>query len=341
MTGGEQRDLTPRQVSTRGLAPHTLATDPLQLLSDAVDGLERTGADPEIAAGARRLLALIRAGYPETLRRSAARLAEEADAPAGTLRRLLADAGFRDYEELRFRADELENQALRSPDQRFVRRLGEQTRGDRPRARLLARLAEREAHNVGMSMRAAIAEGSLEAAAARLVSARNRYVVGERKSYAFAHLLAADLAAVMSHVTLVDGLVSREPDALIDAGDGDVAVVFSLRRYGAVTLRLARLLAASGVAVIAVTDATSSPIAELAEVTLIARTASESFADSPTAVAAICHAIATLAAVRAKGARRRLARREQLSEGLWVPEDGASHDHAPAGNGETMEETAT
>lgn len=304
-----------------------LATEPLQLLTDAVDVLE-AGDERETAAGARRLLALICAGYPETLRRSAARLAADADVPAETLRRLLADAGFRDYDELRFRAEELENRELRSPDQRFARRLGGRAQGERPREQLLARLAEREARNVGASMRAAIADGALETAAARLVSARHRYVVGERKSYAFAHLLAADLSAVMSHVTLVDGLVSREPDVLIDAGEGDVAVVFSLRRYGAVTLRLARLLAASGVGVIAVTDAATSPIAELAEVTLVARTASESFADSPTAVAAACHAIATLAAARAKGARRRLARREQLSEGLWVPEGDAPADGA-------------
>jgi hypothetical protein len=47
-------------------------------------------------------------------------------------------------------------------------------------------------------------------------------------------------------------------------------------------------------------------------------TDSASYADSPTAVAAVVHILATLAAASAKGARRRLARRDVLTARLGV-----------------------
>jgi DNA-binding MurR/RpiR family transcriptional regulator len=312
-----------------------LVTDPLQLLDDAVlAGLGfPDGAAGGDAAAARRLLEEIRAGYPgSVVLRDQAELLAAADVDASVLRALLAAAGFRDYAELQWRATDAENQTLARPDQRFARRLG-----GRPRASLLARLVEHETTNVARTLRAATDDGLLEQAAARLVSARNRYVVGERKSYAFAHLLAADLTAVLNHVTLVDGVVNREPDVLIDAGADDVAVLFSLRRYAATTLRLARRFADRGVGLIAVTDAADSPIAALADLTLVAHTGSESFADSPTAVVASCHALATLAAARAKGARRRLAKREELNADLWTEptQPGARPNDRHDGNGDT------
>jgi DNA-binding MurR/RpiR family transcriptional regulator len=64
--------------------------------------------------------------------------------------------------------------------------------------------------------------------------------------------------------------------------------------------------------VIAVTDSATAPIAAIATETVVVPTSSASYADSPTAVAAVIHLLSTLTIASAKGARRRFAEREQL-----------------------------
>src|SRR5918994_493581 len=61
--------------------------------------------------------------------------------------------------------------------------------------------------------------------------ARRRFIVGSAKSFSYASLLAFDLSAGLSHVTLIDGTVVRGVDVLSDVRSSDVMVAFSLRRY--------------------------------------------------------------------------------------------------------------
>jgi DNA-binding MurR/RpiR family transcriptional regulator len=222
--------------------------------------------------------------------------------------------GSRRYEEARE-----ENQRLATPDQRFGARLGKNTQ-DRPSsaAALQARLIRQDTHTLDEAFDRVSADGSVLAASSAVVAARRRFVVGTGKAFAYASLLAIDLSNGLSHVTLVDGTLVRHLDILTDVRDTDVLVAFSFRRYRRETVTFAEQFAKAGGTVIAVTDDDDAPLTRIAEHIVVVPTDSASHVDSPTAVAAVVHLLATLTTASAKGARRRLAERERLATALDV-----------------------
>jgi DNA-binding MurR/RpiR family transcriptional regulator len=206
------------------------------------------------------------------------------------------------------------NRRLSSPDERYGARLQRRSTA----TALLQQVVAQETANLGASLDRLQADGSLEQAARRIVAAKRRFVTGGSKSWSYASLLATDLSASMANVILIDGTVVRAVDVLSDVRPGDVLVAFSLRRYARSTIAVAEEFAAAGGSVIGVTDDAKSAVARVADVSVVVSTDSASYADSPTAVAAVVHILATLAAASAKGARRRLARRDAITARLGV-----------------------
>lgn len=207
-----------------------------------------------------------------------------------------------------------ENRRLATPDERYGARLQRRSTA----TALLQQVVAQETANLTATLERLQADGSLEQAARRIVAAKRRFVTGGSKSWSYASLLATDLSASMAGVTLIDGTVVRAVDVLSDVRHGDVLVAFSLRRYARSTIVVAEEFAAAGGTVVGVTDDPQSAVARGADVAVVVSTDSASYADSPTAVAAVVHVIATLSAASAKGARRRLARRDVLTARLGV-----------------------
>jgi DNA-binding MurR/RpiR family transcriptional regulator len=206
------------------------------------------------------------------------------------------------------------NRQLATPDERYGARLQRRSTA----TALLQQVVAQETANLTATLERLQDDGSLEQAARRVVAAKRRFVTGGSKSWSYASLLATDLSASMANVTLIDGTVVRAVDVLSDVRPGDVLVAFSLRRYARSTIAIAEEFAAAGGVVVGITDDSQSPVARVAEVAVVVSTDSASYADSPTAVAAVVHILATLAAASAKGARRRLARRDVLTARLGV-----------------------
>jgi DNA-binding MurR/RpiR family transcriptional regulator len=285
-------------------------TPVLQLLEDAA---------PSVGAAGLRLIRTLRAGYPASMLARPGELTARAGVPPHTLDALAAAAGFRDFAEAQHQARAAIDRDLRTPDARYSARLA--GRGHAKPASLLDRIAEQDCANVTSTLRTLAATGSLHDAAEALVRARRRYLVADRKSYAYAHLLGTDLQSFLRDVVVIDGLVNRPLDVLPDVRAGDVAICFSLRRYATSSLATARFMHAAGAAIIGITDDSSSELAALASIVLVVETTSQSFVDSPTAVASTVHALATLAAAQTRGARARLAQRDELARRLGVYEE--------------------
>jgi DNA-binding MurR/RpiR family transcriptional regulator len=206
------------------------------------------------------------------------------------------------------------NRRLTTPDERYGARLQRRSTA----TALLQQVVAQETANLAATLERLQADGSLEQAARRIVAAKRRFVTGGSKSWSYASLLATDLSASMANVILIDGTVVRAVDVLSDVRPGDMLVAFSLRRYARSTIAIAEEFAAAGGTVVGITDDGQSAVAQVAEVSVVVGTDSASYADSPTAVAAVVHILATLAAASAKGARRRLARRDVLTARLGV-----------------------
>lgn len=297
-TRSARRDATPMSDG-----PVLAPTPALQLLADVAE---------QLGDAHRRLYREIAADYPAALAQRPSQLLRRADAAPHELQELLTAAGLGDYAELRMRAEREEDRSLPSPDVRYTARLAEHAGG----RELLGRLISREEQNLGQVLESGQATGAFELAAGRIVAAKRRYVAGDLKSAAYASLLATELSQSMSNVTLVDGAAVQPLDVLCDVRPGDVLVAFCFRRYSRRTVTIAREFRAAGGTVIGVTDAPTSPLGAVSDLPVVVTTSSVSHADSPTAVAAAVHVMATLAAASAKGAGRRLERRTRLTAAL-------------------------
>lgn len=275
---------------------------------------ERLGEAAEDAPQ-RRLAELIAAEYPQLPHLP--RLLRRAGAAPRDLERLLAAVGIDGYPALRELAERDEDRALSSPDARYGARIRARSSADA----LMRQVIAHEQANLKSTLEAVVADGHVELAAGRIAAARRRFVIGGGKSGAYASLVASDLSASMAGVTLVDGSGLGALDLLTDVRSTDVLIAFSFRRYARTTLLAAEEFARAGGVLIGVTDARDSRLARLSDVPVIVATGSASYADSPTAVAAVCHLLVTLAAASAKGARRRLARRDELAARLEAYEE--------------------
>ena len=216
---------------------------------------------------------------------------------------------------------EAENRRLTSPDARYGARLRRRSSA----SALLGAVVDAERANLDHTLTRLQADGSLEQAAAKVVAARRRFVLGSEKSRAHATLLDLELSASLAGVTLIDDASVRAIDVLSDVRPTDVLVAFSFRRYARHTVTVAREFARAGGHVVAITDAADSPLAAAGHTTVVVGTGSASYADSPTAISAVVHALATLTAASAKGARRRLARRDELARELTTYTEEGDH----------------
>ena len=211
--------------------------------------------------------------------------------------------------------DDPRNRELSSPHERYDARLQR-----RSSTLLQHRVVEQERASIEEALDQILADDAIAQAAARIVAARRRFIIGSAKSFSYASLLAFDLGVGLSQVTLIDGTVVRGVDVLSDVRSSDLMVAFSFRRYRRDTVDIARRFVEAGGELVAVTDFEEAPLAKLADQCIYVATGSASYVDSPTVVASVLHVLATVTTASAKGARRRLVERDRLNTelGLYV-----------------------
>ncbi|QMU97689.1 MurR/RpiR family transcriptional regulator [Microbacterium esteraromaticum] len=204
------------------------------------------------------------------------------------------------------------DRSLPSPRDRF----GERFRPNLSAEGIQARVIENEVRSLTQTLEELAATGDVPRAAALILGARRRYIAGEGKAAAYAQLLNADLSATLSNVFLADGRALSPLTVLTDVRASDVLIAFSMRRYREETIRLGRLFHEAGGQLVVITDSEDAPLAGRATVLIRVHTASASYADSSTAVAAVCHLLSTLTTASSKGARRRLSMRDHYAAEL-------------------------
>lgn len=210
--------------------------------------------------------------------------------------------------------DDSRDRQLSSPGERY----GERFRTNISAEALQARVIEAETHALALTFAELGSSGDVPRAVALILGARRRYITGRGKGAAYADLLGADLSTTLSNVFVVDGRSLTDLTVLTDVRATDVLVAFTMRRYREETIRFGELFRAAGGELIVVTDSVDAPLADAASVLLPVHTRSASSADSPTAIAAVCHLLGTLTAASAKGARRRLTARDALAQELHI-----------------------
>jgi DNA-binding MurR/RpiR family transcriptional regulator len=106
-------------------------------------------------------------------------------------------------------------------------------------------------------------------AVALLAATSTVWVVGSRRSFAVASYLTYALQHTDKRVELLSGLGSMHEGQLRGLRAGDVMLVVSFAPYAEESLQCARVAAARGAHMIAITDSQMSPLASLASAVLI------------------------------------------------------------------------
>jgi len=147
-----------------------------------------------------------------------------------------------------------------------------------------------------------------------MLKARRVYLVGIKSAAPLAQFFGYYLNFILEDVMIVTSMQSDVYESMLRIGEGDMCIGISFPRYSSRTVDALKFAKDRGAYVAALTDSMFSPIAELADSVLIARSDMASFADSLVAPLSLINAI-----IVGAGLRRKAAVSECLNqlEGIW------------------------
>ncbi|SEG78962.1 MurR/RpiR family transcriptional regulator [Bosea lathyri] len=134
----------------------------------------------------------------------------------------------------------------------------------------------------------------LERAATMLADARSVFCFGLRSAFPAVYMLDYIRAMIGAGSVLCDGAGGRGVDALRRIGPGDVLFVASVSPYTRLTVEAAVYARDKGAAIVALTDSLHSPLAALADETVLVRTETPSFFHTMTPAFAVVECLAAL-----------------------------------------------
>ncbi|MEM8877427.1 MAG: MurR/RpiR family transcriptional regulator [Pseudomonadota bacterium] len=231
-----------------GLSRKTIA----ELLRHNTDHLTRSE---------RQLSDVILQNYPVSALGTITSLAEAAGVSTPTVARLVQKLGFPGFPSFqKVLRDELDEK-ISSP---LVKR--EKWVDDAPDEHILNRFTKSVIENISQSL-ARVDPADFDRACA-LLSDRKRkvFVVGGRITRTLADYFFLHLQVIRDNVVHITSNSNAWPHYLLDVDEGDVLVVFDIRRYENSTLRLAEMATEHKGKIILFTDQWTSPVGQLADI---------------------------------------------------------------------------
>ncbi|WP_372834171.1 MurR/RpiR family transcriptional regulator [Puniceibacterium confluentis] len=214
----------------------------------------------------RQLAHAILENYPASGLGPLSALARDAGVSGPTVLRMVQKLGFAGYPD--FQAELREE--LRAKVKNPIAKYDNWAEGA-PSGHILNRFTEAVIDNIRHSL-AQIEPGAFDAACALIADTDHKvHIVGGRISHTLAEYLFLHMQVIRPGVTHIRSNSTSWPHDLLDAREGDIFIVFDMRRYENNTLKLAEMAAARGGRVILVTDQWRSPIHTLSEICLSSR----------------------------------------------------------------------
>lgn len=197
--------------------------------------------------------------YPSAGLASITVVAETAGVSTPTVARMVQKLGFKGFPQFH-KALLTELQAkVSGPTQRRANWVS-----DAPESHLLNRFSQAVTQNLERTFSHVERAAFDDAAALLAQSDRRLYAVGGRITRALADYAFTHFQAIRPRVTHMTSSSATWPHYVLDMVEGDILLLFDIRRYEANLLRLAELAVERGVKVILVTDQWTSPIADVA-----------------------------------------------------------------------------
>lgn len=223
----------------------------------------------------RQLAHVILENYPISGLGTLAALAQEADVSGPTVARMAQKLGFKGYPEFQAALrDELKSQA-KGP----IAKHDTWAEGV-PSGHIMNRFTDAVIDNIRNTLGQIKPETFDEACA--LIGDPNRQlcIVGGRITHTMAEYLYLHTQVIRANVTHMQSTSNTWPHYLLDVKEGDVFVIFDMRRYENNTLKLAQMAHDKGARIVLFTDQWRSPIHTIADIVFSSRIAVPSAWDS-------------------------------------------------------------
>ena len=156
---------------------------------------------------------------------------------------------------------------------------------------VLSMVMHADAENIRLTLES-IDRVNFEKAVEAILSARKIYVLGVRSAYVLSSFLGFYFNMMFENVMVAQTNTASELfEQILRIGEGDVILGISFPRYSKRTVKAMRYAKAQGATTIAITDTEVSPLVEIADYALMAKSDMASFVDSLVAPLSLINAL--------------------------------------------------
>jgi DNA-binding MurR/RpiR family transcriptional regulator len=232
---------------------------PLPKASGTVRGLIRDSYE-SLTQAERKLANSLLENYPASGLASITIVAANAEVSTPTVARMVQKLGFKGYPQFhKALRDELEATISGPIKKREV------WASEAPDSHMLNRLAEPVMQNLSQTLSHVDTDRFDKTVKQLADSEKQLFVVGGRITRALADYAFTHMQAIRPRVTNMTSSSATWPHYLLDMAEGDVLLMFDIRRYETNLQRLAEMAASRGVTVVLITDQWASPVAKVAD----------------------------------------------------------------------------
>ncbi len=293
----------------------------MQDMQDMIDRLNQSGK--RLSKGHRKIAQYIVEHYDKAVFMTASRLGESVGVSESTVVRFAASMGYDGYPQLQRSLQELVSHRL-TANQRF------EMATELDPAAALTTVLKSDMQNLRNTLEQ-IERPVFNQVVDLLLSANAIYVMGLRSAAPLAQFMGYYLNYIFDNVHLVSSGATDVFEDIIKLREKDVLIGISFPRYSTRTLEAMRFAKRGGAQVVALTDGPMSPLAEIADLTLTARTDMASFVDSLAAPLSVINALLVTLGLHRKEA---LSQHFRQLESIWetyevyLEEEGHGDMHA-------------
>lgn len=239
----------------------------------------------EFSKGQKRIATYIKENFDKAAFMTAAKLGITAGVSESTVVRFATEIGYAGYPEMRKALQEMIRNRLTSVQRIEVARSVMHTKDT------LTSVLHADMEKIQMTIESVNKE-QFDAAVEQILKARNIYIVGARTSAALSVFLGFYFNLLFSNVKMLhESPTSEVFEQVIRVSSEDVIIGISFPRYSKRTIKTLRLCKTMGASVIGITDTTTSPVAKIADISLLAKSDMVSFVDSLVAPLSLINAL--------------------------------------------------
>ncbi|SMX43763.1 MurR/RpiR family transcriptional regulator [Actibacterium lipolyticum] len=220
----------------------------------------------DLTRAERQLAHSILENYPASGLGPLTALAKDANVSVPTVARMVQKLGFKGYPEFQAELREELKAKVKNPIAKH-----DTWTGGAPSGHILNRFTDAVIDNIRHTL-GQIEPATFDDACAMIAETdRHLYIVGGRLTHTLAEYLFLHMQVIRSQITHIQSTSNAWPHYLLDVKEGDVFVIFDVRRYENNTLKLAEMAHAKGARIILFTDQWRSPVHQLAQISFSSR----------------------------------------------------------------------